>query len=98
MTFEKPLSEGHGGKGKVRCGTCGKWFDDSELDAHLNEHLGEPAKEEAEPQPPVLTESQEARIRAMIKEETGFWSIAFVVIVVLFIIWLLFSFLAAIHP
>ena len=34
----------------------------------------------------------------MIKEEPGFWSIAFVVIVVLFIIWLLFSFLAAIHP
>jgi uncharacterized membrane protein YvbJ len=98
LTFEKPLSEGHGVQGKVQCETCGKWFTDSELDAHLNEHLSEPANKEAEPQPPALTESQEARIRAMIKEQTGFWSVAFVVIVVLFVIWLLFSFLGAIHP
>jgi len=96
LTFEKPLSEGHNGEGKVQCETCGKWFDDSELDAHLNEHLNEPAISE-EPQPPVLTEAQEARIRAMIREQTGFWSIAFVVIVV-FVLWLLFSFLGAIHP
>jgi NAD-dependent SIR2 family protein deacetylase len=85
MTFEKPLSESHGDGSRVQCETCGKWFDDSELDAHLNEHLNEPASKEAEPQPPVLSEAQEARIRATIEEQTGFWSIAFVVIVVLFI-------------
>jgi uncharacterized membrane protein YvbJ len=84
---------------KQQCETCGKWFEDSELDAHLNEHLNERLNEPAgeEMQPSVLSEAQEARIRAMIKEQTGFWSIAFVVIVVLILLWLMFSFLGAIR-
>ena len=100
MTFEKPPSEGGPGEGRVQCETCGKWFDDSELDAHLNEHLNERSNEPAneEIQPSVLSEAQEARIRAMIKEQTGFWSIALVVIAVLFLLWLLFGFFTVIHP
>ena len=34
---------------KVQCETCGRWFEDEELDAHLSKHLDEPA--EPEPQP-----------------------------------------------
>ncbi len=31
--------------GKSQCSVCGQWFDDSELDDHLNQHLEGPAEE-----------------------------------------------------
>ena len=31
---------------KQQCQECGEWFDDSELDAHLNKHADEPENEE----------------------------------------------------
>ncbi len=30
---------------KSRCETCGEWFEDSELDDHLNQHLENPTEE-----------------------------------------------------
>ena len=30
---------------KSQCATCGEWFEDSELDEHLNQHLEAPAEE-----------------------------------------------------
>ena len=33
---------------KQQCKTCGEWFDDSIFDIHLQEHLQEPIREEAE--------------------------------------------------
>ncbi len=34
-----------GNLGKSQCEICGLWFDDSALDAHLNQHLDEPAEQ-----------------------------------------------------
>jgi len=34
---------------KSRCTTCGQWFEDSELDDHLNQHLSEPAEPTSNP-------------------------------------------------
>ena len=34
---------------KSQCGTCGEWFEDSELDDHLNQHVDEPAEPTTEP-------------------------------------------------
>src|SRR2546430_2701268 len=34
---------------KSRCETCGQWFEDDEIDAHLNMHLDEPAEPTPEP-------------------------------------------------
>ena len=31
--------------GKSQCNVCGRWFDDSELDDHLNQHLEAPVEE-----------------------------------------------------
>ncbi len=34
---------------KSRCETCGQWFEDDEIDGHLNTHLDEPAEPASEP-------------------------------------------------
>ena len=33
---------------KSQCATCGEWFEDSELDDHLNQHEDEPAEPASE--------------------------------------------------
>jgi len=36
---------------KSRCGTCGEWFEDEELDEHLRTHLEQPELPVGEPVP-----------------------------------------------
>ena len=39
---------------KQQCETCMEWFEDSELDAHLQRHLEEPVRSDEERQQPRL--------------------------------------------
>lgn len=34
---------------KSQCDTCGQWFEDSELDDHLNSHMDEPSEPASKP-------------------------------------------------
>jgi len=53
-----------------KCQTCGKWFKDEDIDAHLQEHLQGQSQEQTQQQEPqILTENEEARIRAIVREE-----------------------------
>ena len=48
---------------KSRCETCGQWFEDSELDGHLNQHVDEPAEPTTEPTSRVAMLAQPHHLR-----------------------------------
>ena len=54
---------------KEQCLTCGEWFKDSEMDAHLSEHLEEPETEEQGEQLPLASPLPQ---RAEFDHESGF--------------------------
>ncbi len=47
MIFDEKAT--YGQLSKQRCQVCKKWFEEEELDAHLNEHLESPSDEHGRP-------------------------------------------------
>ena len=74
-----------------KCQTCGKWFKDEDIDAHLQEHLQGQSQEQTQQQEPqILTENEEARIRAIVREENKArkkfsWFIVMLILLLIFL-------------